>query len=180
MNSSFRSLAFATVLAFGLAFGLAAHAAPQPVKVKPGSIAKAVKSGFFAGGEAASEFSLIEATAKRSGDSETLVLHYGDLNGQPLRGKPGFFQASLDRDGRRVVVDLSQVSRTAIDPESLRKKLAGWKLVSTIDMTMDPTDLSTNITLILKEPVELAVEASDDKSPSQVSFTLKPVGGALK
>jgi hypothetical protein len=169
-----------TSLILALVVGLAAHAAPAPIKVKPGSIAKAVKSGFFAGGEAAHEFSLIEATAKRSGDAETLVLHYGDVQGQPLRGKPGFFQAVLDRDGKRVVIDLSQVSRTAIDPETLRKKLSAWKLVSVIDMTMDPTDVSTNITLNLKQPVELAIEASDDASPSQISFTLKPVAGERK
>ena len=163
-----------------LVFCFVAQAAPAPIKVKPGSIAKAVKSGFFAGGEAANEFSLIEATAKRAGEEETLILHYGDVQGQPLRGKPGFFQAVLDREGKRLVIDLSQVSRTAIDPETLRKKLAAWKLVSVIDMTMDPTDMSTNITLNLKQPVELTVGASDDASPSQITFTLKPVAGGRK
>lgn len=179
-TANLRVMKFVFLLVLSLGVLPVATAAPAPIQVKPGSIAKAVGSGFFAGGEAAHEFSLIEATAKRSGDSETLILMYGDVSGTPLRGKPGFFQAVLDRDGRRVTIDLSQVARTAIDPEALRKRLKDFKLVSSVDMTMDPTDSSTNITLNLKSPVELTVEASDDKSPSHVGLTLKPVAGGKK
>lgn len=158
-----------------------AHAVPAPIQVKPGSVAKASAKGFFAGGEATGELSLIEATAAAKADgTETLDLFYGSHLGQKLKGLPGFFQVVLDREGRRVSIDLSQVVRTAIDPAVLRKKLKSSKLVSMIDMTMDPSDSSTNITLILKKPIEIAIESSDASSPSRLSLTMKPIEGAKK
>ncbi len=160
---------------------VSASASPSPMKVKPGSIAKAARTGFFAGGEATHELSLIDATTSKAADgSESLAFFYGNDRGQPLRGLPGFFQIVLDRDGKRVAIDLAQVSRTAVDPAALRKKLKSSKLVSALDMTMDPTDSSTNITLSFKEPIELAVEASGEKSPSRIAITLKPLGGSKK
>lgn len=163
-----------------LAFGASAHSAPSPINVKPGSAVKAARSGFVTGGEAGNEFSLIEAIAKKSGETESFSLYYGDLRGQPLKGKPGFFQVVLDRDGRRLVIDLAQVNRTAIDPDGLRKRLKDFKNLASLDMTMDPTDASTNITLTFKEPVELTVESSDDASPSRIGLSLKRVGGGKK
>jgi len=159
---------------------VSAQAALAPTTVKPGSIAKAVKQGFLAGGEAGREFSLIDTQVKKTSDSESVALFYGDEKGQPLKGKPGFFQITLDRSGKRIVIDLAQMSRTAVDPDALRKKLKDSKFVASLDMTMDPVDFSTNITLNLKEPVELAVESSDGANPSRLALTLKSAPGAKK
>ena len=72
------------------------------------------------------------------------------VSGKPLTGEPGYFQVALDRDGRRLVIDLSQVTRTGVDPGQLKSALMKSKFVASTDMTMDPHDQSTNLTLTLK------------------------------
>lgn len=169
-----RHLAFIAVLLV-MAFALDSGAAPAPIQVKPGSIAKGSKKAFFAGGESTTDLSLIDAAMATTADGvEALTLFYGNERGQRLKGLPGYFQISLDRDGKRVTIDLAQVARTAVDPEILRKKLKDSRLVSTFDMTMDPSDSTTNVTLIFKSPVEIGVEASNESSPSRVTISMKP------
>ena len=145
-----------------------------PLKVKPGQIVHASRAGFINGGVAGEEFSLLKIENQVAGQSETLSLAYGDRQGKQIRGLPGFYQIALDRDGRRLVIDLAQVDRTAVDPQSLRQKLKSSPLVSSVDMTMDPQDRSTNITLNLKEPIEISVVSTGPSEPSAVSIAMKP------
>ena len=135
-----------------------ALAAPAPLKVVPGNLTTLLRSGTMAGGEAhQSEISLLAVESLKQSQGERLTLSFGDHTGQPLQGKIGYFHIALDRSGKRLVIDLSHIARTAVDPSQLKKILSKSALVDGSDMTMDPSDGSTNITLNFKAPVQLTV-----------------------
>ncbi len=151
----------------------AALAMPTPIHVKPGVVTNPLRSNMFAnGGQAQDEFSLLGVESKSTSSGERLSLDYGDRFGKPLKGEPGFFQVALDHDGRRITIDLSQVTRTGVDPAQLRKVLAKSKFVAASEMTMDPHDLSTNLTLTLRAPVELRL-STETGARSRVNLDLK-------
>lgn len=142
---------------------LSAEAAIAPLQVKPGRLSPPIRTGAIAGGEAAEEFSILKVETRSAGSKkERLVISYGDRNGQPIQREPGFFQVALDRKSRRVIIDLAQVTRTAVDSKDLAKILASSRFVATSDMTMDPQDGSTNITLNLRSAVAMSVLTEDD------------------
>jgi hypothetical protein len=150
-------------------------AMPSPLHVKPGS-ALPVRVGSIAnGGKALDEFSLLSVALApvASGPlAERLILSYGDRFGKVWKGEPGFFQIALDKGGSRVVIDLSQVTRTGIDPVQLRTALSKSRLVASSDMTMDPQDQTTNLTLMMKKPVSLSLSTVSG-ARSQVVLDLK-------
>ena len=151
---------------------LVSFAMPSPLRVKPGS-ALNVRAGSLAnGGHANEEFSLLSVLSTPVTGGERIVLSYGDRFGKVWKGEPGFFQVALDKGGSRVVIDLSQVTKTGIDPVQLRKALAASKLVASSDMTMDPQDQTTNLTLVMKQPVTLALSTSSG-ARSQIVLDLK-------
>jgi hypothetical protein len=153
-----------------------ALAFPAPVQVKPGKIASPMSGGVVIGGQARDEFSLIGASSENSfsGKGERLILLYGDRFGAPLKGDPGYFHVALDRDSKRVVIDLAQIRKTAVEPLKLAKLLSVSKLIATSEMTMDPYDGSTNITLNLRTPVRLSA-SSDGSAQSKVVIELQPL-----
>lgn len=155
--------------------GPIASAAPAPVIVKPNAISSPLKTaGTLQGGKAGEEFSLLGVESAKTEAGEKLVLSYGDRFGKSIKGEPGYFQIGLDRAGQRITIDLSQVTTTGIEPDQLKKILKASKFVAATDMTMDPHDRSTNITLILKEPVKMSV-ATEAGSKSKVILNLEPV-----
>ena len=146
----------ASISLLGSFAGFNAYGIPSPIQVRPGSVTAPLRTNASAiGGVAADEFSLLGVDSVASASGERLVLKYGDPLGKPLKGQPGFFQVSLDRDGRRISIDLSQITRTGVDPTQLRRVLAKSKYVASSEMTMDPHDHSTNLTLMLKSPVQM-------------------------
>ena len=157
-----------------LLLSASAHALPAPMQVKPDRITAPISGGAVAGGQARDVFSLISIKKENaSGGVERLVFEYGDAYGKPLQGKePGYFHAALDRGGRRVVIDLAQVPQTAVDPGKLARLLAGSRLVASSDMTMDPHDKSTNVTLNLYRPAKMKV-LSRGANPAQVVIELE-------
>lgn len=147
-------------------------AMPSPLHVRPGSALDLRPGSSANGGQALDEFSLLSVGDTTAGAGERVVLNYGDRFGHAWKGPPGFFQISLDRGGRRIIIDLSQVTRTGIDPSQLRTALAHSKFIATTDMTMDPQDQTTNLTLNLKSPVSMRV-SEVDAGRSQVVLDLK-------
>jgi hypothetical protein len=170
-RSYFLALLVRSLMAIGTsAFSLSSLAMPSPIKVTPERFSKTILAGALTGGEAAGEFSLlavIEARDSSLAKDEKITMVYGTKLGKTLSGPPGFFHVALDRGGRRIVIDLAQISRTAVDPGQLEKSLSHSKFVASTDMTMDPQDGSTNLTLNLKTPVELSV-ATETKNASVV------------
>lgn len=147
-------------------------AMPSPLHVKPGRALNVHAGSIANGGAALDEFSLLSVSLAPAASSERVVLNYGDRFGKVWKGEPGFFQIALDKGGSRVVIDLSQVTRTGIDPMQLRKALASSKLVASSDMTMDPQDQTTNLTLTMKRPVSLSLSTVSG-SRSQIVLDLK-------
>jgi hypothetical protein len=146
--------------AVGVSFAL-----PSPLQVKPGKISPFVQSGVVVGGQSGAEFSLLDLqveSLRRTG--ERIVLTYGDRYGNSLKNEPGFYQVSLDRNARRLVIDLAQINKTTLDPMKLTRIMTASQLVSASEISMDPSDGSTNITFVLKEPVRLKITTEDSRS----------------
>lgn len=150
-------------------------AMPSPLHVRPGALSTPLRLNTIAnGGQAQDEFSLLSVvdSVGTGGSTERLVLNYGDRFGKVWKGEPGFFQVALEKTGRRIVIDLSQVTRTGIEPSQLRAALAKSKFVATTDMTMDPQDHTTNLTLNLRSAVDVHLSTLKG-SKSQVILDLK-------
>lgn len=159
---------------FSLWAGQTAHAATKPIHVQPGKVSPSIESGVLTGGQAANGFSLLSVQNEVAQNEERIILSYGDHSGAPLAGEPGFFQVALDRNSKRVVLDLAQLNRTAIDPLTLKKILGASQYVVSSDMTMDPHDGSTNITLNLSRPVKIDV-VSDPGAQGRVILRMREI-----
>lgn len=145
-----------------------------PLVVTPGKISGPLEKGTVVGGKARDELSLLGVRFEPSaGEVERLALVYGDRFGKPLKGEPGYFHVALDRNSQRVVLDLAQMQMTAVGPARLSRILTGSKLVASSEMTMDPLDGSTNITLQTKVPVHLKVVATEGE-PATLAIELVP------
>lgn len=170
-------MAFHAAVLLSLAGSVAWAAKPSSLtQVKPGEVSAPLRTGTITGGQAAEEFSLVNVQTKSVAGSERIIFSYGDVRGKPVQREPGFFNIVLDRESKRLVIDLAQVNRTAVDPTALRRILSNSKLIAGSDMTMDPQDNSTNLTLNLKKPVQIRV-ASQSRSEGQLVLELRPVEG---
>jgi hypothetical protein len=162
---------------------LTANALPlqnlAPLVAKPGKMTSPIRDGAIIGGQADREFSLIAINAKTAGTGERVTIAYGDAAGKPWKGEPGFFHAVLDRESKRLVIDLAQVNKTRVDVAVLQKIFSHSRFVASTDITMDPHDGSTNITLLMKEPVTV-VAATDPRHNGQAIFELRGNGEAKK
>lgn len=168
---------------FSFFIGVWAQAAiPKgPLVVTPGKPSGAFDKGTAIGGKARDELSLLAVRLEPVGNSgsERVSLAYGDRFGKPLTGEPGYFHVTVDRNSRRIVIDMAQVQMTAVGPERLAKILSSSKLVASSEMTMDPIDGSTNITLQTKVPVTVKVGTVEGDS-SRVFIELNPTSGARR
>ncbi len=134
-------------------------------------------TGIFQGGESGRAYSLLDikrVPPKNKGSNhERLSILYGDEVGRRILGKTGYFHIILEKNPDRLVIDLSQVQKTAVDDKQLASIFRNSELVSKTEMTMDPEDLSTNITLYLKQPVKARVKSNtDSKKPGQVMIDI--------
>ena len=146
-----------------------------------------VRGGAMIGGQAsADDLSMVRverlSRSSESGGGERVTLTYGDKVGRPLRAQPGYFHLALDRAGRRVSLDLAQVSRTAVDRRDLERIFARSSLVSEVDIVMDPEDGSTHISLSTRAPVEARVVAKpgDGLAPASLALDLRPIAAETK
>ena len=175
-----RLLIRSAIIAFGLVtlYLQSANASNIPFTVRPGQISMPFHNGSVSGGQAGPDFSLLavkEISIPRGGMQ--IVLNYGDHLGHPFHGEPGYFHVSIDRVGKRISMDLAQVSRTAIDQKDLSRELSRSNIVSSSDITTDPADGSTNITLNLRRPVEMKVRSSGGDQ-AKLILELKPFDSA--
>ena len=152
---------------------------PSPIVITPGRVSPPIEVGTTIGGQARDEFSLLAIRNEPSEKGERLVLSYGDRFGKPLKGEPGYFHVAIDHGAKRLVIDLAQMQMTAVGPQDLSKILANSKLVATSEMSMDPIDSSTNITLHYKVPVKVKVGAAAEDA-AKISIEVTPISGALK
>lgn len=96
-----------------------------------------------------------------SKNSERFKIKFGDKNGAAL-SEPGFFHIAVDEGGKRLILDLAQVQQTSVDKADLRAIVKQSNLIRDAEITMDPVDKSTNITLFMKRPVVAKAAAQGD------------------
>ena len=155
-----------------------AAAVPAKTLLRPQKLGTYIAAGSIIGGNAGKLFSLLRVQRMSlAGGVERLILTYGDQDGVPLKTQPGYFHLSLDQAGERLVLDLSQVLKTAVDQRDLIKELKGSHLVAKTDMSMDPQDGTTNITLFMKVPVEMKaqVDLTTEDKQNQLMIDIRPV-----
>ncbi len=145
-----------------IGIGMAAQAAIKPMHFKVNKLNAFYDSGVFIGGESGKAFSILNVERKNEKTGERIVINYGDEGGRKLMGKTGFFHVSLEQNPPRLVVDLSQVQRTGVDEKKLAAIFRNSANVKSTEMTMDPEDFSTNLTLYLKQPVRARVNTFKD------------------
>ncbi len=161
-----------------VAMSNSANAVPAKAFVRPQKLGTYIAAGSIIGGNAGKLFSLLRVQKMNlAGGVERLILTYGDQDGIPLKTQPGYFHLSLDQAGERLVLDLSQVLKTAVDQQDIIKELKGSKLVAKTDMSMDPQDGTTNITLFMKVPVETRaqVDTTAEDRQNQLVIDIRPV-----
>ena len=154
-----------------------ASAIPTKTIIRPQKLGSYIAAGSVVGGNAGKIFSLLRVQKMLiAGGVERLILTYGDQDGVPLKTQPGYFHLSLDQAGQRLILDLSQVLKTAIDQQDLIKELKGSHLIAKTDMSMDPQDGTTNITLFMRAPVEMKaqIDTTEDKQ-NQIVIDIRPV-----
>ncbi len=165
---------FSILVGLGLlASGRLSLAAISPAAAT--SYSSSASGGVIFGGRSDQEFSLLGVKSLHAVGKEQVIISYGDRLGRVQEGEPGFYHIALDRGAKRVVIDLAQVSRTAVDPKDLARIFASSPLVESTDMTMDPQDGSTNITLNLRAPVEIKAR-SDRKGGARLLIDMSVVG----
>ena len=172
-----KSIILIAVLVFNLPYMNFANAVPAKQIVRPQKLGNFIAAGAIVGGNAGKIFSLLRVQKMLLADGvERIILTYGDQDGVPLKTQPGYFHMSLDQAGSRLILDLSQVLKTAVDQQDLIKELRGSHLVAKTDMSMDPQDGTTNITLFMKNPIEVRamVEPSEEKQ-NQLVIDIRPV-----
>lgn len=154
------------------------HAAPHRAVAKPAPLGRYVAAGAIAGGSAGKGFSILRASQTKAPDgAERFVIVYGDARGRTVKTSPGYFHIQVDKKSPRVSIDLAQVQMTTLDPEQLQKLFRGSKLVAETEMTMDPIDLSTNITLRLRAPVEARANIESRNGTQVLVIDMRPRGG---
>lgn len=170
----FKHLLFVAI-GFVLPSTLLAAPHSKVYQVHPGKVLSAIQSGVIIGGRSNDEFSLLNVKLTKTKKGERIYFVYGDRFGKPLIGPTGFFHMNLDQSGHRLVLDLAQLNRTAVDPEQLKAIMKSSSLVLASDMTMDPQDGSTNVVLQFKESIDLSAAVHQKKS-SQIVLELIPRG----
>lgn len=145
-------------------------------QLAPIHLGQFAKSGVFVGGQSQKNLSLIglvKQVADRGG--ETLTLSFGDLQGRPLRGSLGYFHVSLDAKNSRLLISLQNLKKTTIDNHDLAVKVADSIFIGATEMTSDPIDDSVNLTLALRVPVEMKVNAGAASLANQLIIEMRPV-----
>jgi hypothetical protein len=147
-----------------------------PMRILSGRISPPVESGVLVGGQSGVEFSLIGIRSETAPEisGERMIFDYGNRQGAPQNGEPGFFHVAIDQNAKRAVIDLAQIRSTTIDPQKLKQILGASKLVTESDMTMDPIDGTTNITLNFSRPVRLRV-GSRNGDRARLEIEVQPI-----
>ncbi len=132
--------------------------------------------GVVVGGRAGQSYSLINVRRDLSAKigMERVILDLGDMEGRPLKGGASYFQASIEKNPARIVIDLAQVSRSAVTEAKLRKMFAKSPYIKSVELTADPEDRSATLVLVLKQAMGVEVfEMPSAKRASRIIVDLK-------
>jgi hypothetical protein len=126
-----------------------------------------VHNGVIVGGESGKSFTLLDVRRLLSAKDkiERIFLDLGDERGQPLILKISYFQVGVEKDLSRVVIELSQMSASAVDAKKMSKVFLNSPYVKAATIQYDPIDASLSIQLNLKK--KMMVEAFQLISPDK-------------
>ncbi|MGE3385614.1 MAG: hypothetical protein AB7K41_02680 [Bdellovibrionales bacterium] len=118
-----------------------------------------LSEGVVTGGRAGKGYSLLNVRRDLSTKMamERVILDLGDLEGKPLAGKASYFQASIEKNPPRIVIDLAQLSRSAVTEAKLKQIFKRSPYIKSVELTSDPEDRSASLVLALNEPMAVEV-----------------------
>ncbi len=130
------------------------------------------ESGYVAGGEAYSGVTLRTMKKIELSDSqvERFALEFGDRQGKPLVGKPGYFHVELKNKPKPVlIINVAKVVGTQIDKKNLEKTIRNSKFLTHPDIYQNADDGSQSYVFDLKSKPEVRVyQVSSKKGSSQM------------
>ncbi len=135
-----------------------------------------IYEGAFYGGIAQKPTSLLNIRAKYSAKSrvQRIVFDLGDAQLKPLRTGLGAYHVALEKDPRRLVIDLNYVTQSALTTEKIEKIFAVSEYVKHVNAIQDPEDGSLSLVLDLNRPVVVEVFQKDQKGqPARLVIDLK-------
>jgi len=138
-----------------------------------------VQDGVIIGGRAGQSYSLLNVRRDVSPKigMERVILDIGDMDGKPLRGGVNYFQASVEKNPARIVLDLAQVNRSAVTEAKLKKTFLKSPYIKRVELMADPEDRSATMVLYLKESMGVEVfEMPSNKRASRIGIELKKEG----
>jgi hypothetical protein len=135
--------------------------------------------GVFIGGKSGKGASLlgVRRTHSKKAKIERVIL---DLGGEDIRTARGrampFYQVSVDKNSRRVVLDLAQLKLSRVTEAQLRNLFAKSPYVQDAALTMDPEDKGATMVLTLRQPMRLEVfQLVNKKKPARLVMDLIPM-----
>jgi hypothetical protein len=102
---------------------------------------------------------------------ERVILDLGSEDYRPM-AESGYFHVSVDGNNSRVVIQLSQMSKTLTNEQQLRKVFAKSKFVKSVDFTVDPEDSTGTVVLNLKKPMKAEVFSLSGKKKQTARLIL--------
>lgn len=147
-----------------LLFGAQAFASVPPLRlsVVPSLIAGPVsgQASVAEGGRRELSLSLLSVRRKPLNKTqERIFIGYGAAAGAALTDEAGRFHAELEKEGKRVVIDLQDVVHNAIGADELKRVMRGSSLVTKAEIKIDPFGRSTNVIFECRKPVQLVIES---------------------
>ena len=136
-----------------------------------------LQDGLFIGGKAGTGASIlgVRRLYSKRAQIERLIVELGDAEGKPLTKEASYFQASVDRNQNRIVLDLTQLKMSMVSEQKIRELLKKSPFVASADFTLDPEDRAASLVLNLKRPMRLEVfQLVDKKKPARVVLDLTP------
>lgn len=137
-----------------------------------------VRNGVFMGGRAEKMQTLMKVRRVHSTKvgMERVILDLGSEEFRPM-AETGYFHVSVDGNNSRVVIQLSQMSKTLTNEAQIRKMFAKSANVKSVDFTVDPADSTGTVVLNLKRPMKTEVFAlpGRKKQTARLVLDMKPL-----
>lgn len=135
-----------------------------------------LSDGVFVGGKAGQSFSLINVRRdiSKTMQMERVILDLGDQDGKPLYGKASYFQAHVQQNPPRIIIDLAQLSKSAISESKMKEIFKKSPFIKSVELTSDPEDRAATLVLNLNTPMKAEVfEMPAKDKPSRIVVDIK-------
>ena len=136
-----------------------------------------VKDGLFIGGSAGSGSSLlaVRRNFSKKANIERIIIDLGNKDAKPAGKNMSYYQASMDAQHNRVILDLAQLKLTLVSEQKLKQVFKDSPFVASVEFTLDPEDQAGTIVLNLKRPMQLEVfNLLSTPKPARIVMDLTP------